>query len=120
MTVTVDSYNLKCKRATDALVLIAKDWEKWSDGTVTLKRRVDAAKGLWSFNLFEHDVSWTSSAAKYLRDMAKSGGTVVLAVNEGDRFSLNSTSCYVVAVSTEFPLTGTQNLRYFSATFREV
>jgi hypothetical protein len=120
MTVTVDSFGLKCQFLSDDVVLIASDWDEWSGGQVTKVRKVYGAKGLWKFNLYETGVSWSSSAAKYLRDKAKLGATVVLAVDEGASFSLNSTTCYVVGVSTSFPLTGTVNKHFFTVTFREV
>jgi hypothetical protein len=104
----------------DDVVLIVADWVEWENGAVAKKRKVYGAKGQWTFSLYEKDVSWASSAAKYLRDKAKTGDTVVLAVDEGARFSLDSTTCYVVGASASFPLTGTVNIHYFSVTFREV
>lgn len=120
MTATVDSFSLKCQFLSDDVVLVASEWNEWSSGSVSKKRMVYGAKGLWKFNLYEPGVSWASSAAKYLRDKAKTGGTVVLAVDEGARFSLDSTTCYVVGASASFPLTGTANVHYFTVTFREV
>lgn len=120
MTVTVDSFTLKCQFLTDDVVLVASDWDEWSNGAVLKTRKVYGAKGLWKFNLHETGVSWAASAAKYLRDKAKTGATVVLAVAEGASFSLDSTPCYVVGVSTSFPLTGTVNKHYFTVSFREV
>jgi len=120
LTVLVDTYSLKSKHLTDDVVLVAADWVEWESGVVAKKRKVYGAKGQWTFSLYESGVSWASSAAKYLRDKAKSGGTVVLAVDEGARFSLNSTTCYVVGASSSFPLTGTVNMHYFTVTFREV
>lgn len=120
MTVTVDSFSLKCQFLADDAVLIASDWDKWSNGSVLKTRKVYGAKGLWKFNLYEKGVAWASSAAKYLRDKAESGDTVSLTVDEGDRFSLAATTCYVVGCQTSFPLTGTSNLHYFTVTFREV
>jgi hypothetical protein len=120
MTVTVDSFSLKCQFLADDVVLVASDWDEWESGAVTKKRMVYGAKGLWKFNLYEKDATWADSAAKYLRDKAKSGGTVVLAVDEGARFSLDSTTCYVVGASTSFSLTGTVNTHYFTVSFREV
>ncbi|MCJ7768056.1 hypothetical protein MUP79_06670 [Candidatus Bathyarchaeota archaeon] len=120
MTVTVDSFDLKCQFLADDVVLIAGDWDEWFSGSATKSRRVYGAKGLWKFNLYETGVSWANSAAKYLRDKAKVGGTVVLAVAEGASFSLDSTTCYVLGCQTSFPLTGTVNKHFFTVTFREV
>jgi len=120
VTVTVDSFALKCQFLSDDAVLIASDWDEWSSGSVLKKRMVYGAKGLWKFSLYESGVSWASSAAKYLRDKARSGGTVCLTVDEGDRFSLSATTCYVLGCQTSFPLTGTANMHYFTVTFREV
>lgn len=120
MTVTVDSFTLKCQFLADDVVLIASDWDKWASGQVTKARKVYGARGLWKFNLYEKGVAWASSAAKYLRDKSKSGGTVSLTVDEGDRFSLAATTCYVLGCQTSFPLTGTVNTHYFTVTFREV
>jgi hypothetical protein len=118
--VTVDSFDLKCQFLADDVVLIASDWDEWSNGSVLKTRKVYGAKGLWKFSLYEVGVSWASSAAKYLRDKAKLGATVVLSADEGARFSLDSTICYVVGASTSFPLTGTVNKHYFTVSFREV
>ena len=120
MTVTVDSFGLKSQFLVDDVVLIAGDWDEWSSGQATKARRVYGAKGLWKFSLYESGVSWASSAAKYLRDKARSGGTVCLTVDEGDRFSLSATTCYVLGCQTSFPLTGTVNKHFFTVTFREV
>jgi hypothetical protein len=120
VTVTVDSFSLKCQFLADDSVLIAADWSQWENGAVAQKRKVYGSKGLWKFNLYESGVSWASSAAKYLRDKAKSGGTVTLTVDEGGRFSLSATTCYVLGCQTSFPLTGTANMHYFTVTFREV
>lgn len=120
MTVAVDAFSLKSKHLADDVVLIAADWVEWENGVVAKKRKVYGAKGQWTFSLYESGVAWASSAAKYLRDKAKSGDTVVLAVDEGARFSLDSTTCYVIGASTSFPLTGTVNKHYFTVTFREV
>jgi len=119
MTATVDAYSLHVKHLSEAVVLIATDWVVWEDGEATKKRKVYGAKGEWSFSLYESGVSWASSAAKYLRDKAKAGGTVTLRVDEGARFSLDSTECYVVGIKTDLGLTGTVNKRFFTATFRE-
>lgn len=120
MTVSIDSFTLKTKMLTDDPIIIASDFPKWVGGQATKKRQVYGAKGVWTFSLFEHGVDYASSAAKYLRDKANSGGTVTLSAAESPRFSLNSTVCYVVKVTTTFPLTGTENIRYFTVTFREV
>lgn len=120
MTVTVDSFTLKCKSLSDEPVIMGSEWTEWSSGQVLKSRQVYGAKGLWKFSLYESAVAWASSAAKYLRDKAKAGGTVTLKVDEGDRFSLDSTTCYVVGCQTNFPLTGKANMHYFSVTFREV
>jgi len=120
MTVTVDSFALKCQFLADDAVLIASEWDKWQDGAVLKTRKVYGAKGLWKFSLYETGVSWASSAAKYLRDKAKAGGTVVLAVAEGSSFSLDSTTCYVLGCQTSFSLTGTVNKHFFAVSFREV
>ncbi|MCJ7559191.1 hypothetical protein MUO79_01055 [Candidatus Bathyarchaeota archaeon] len=120
MTVTVDSFTLKCQFLADDVVLIAGDWDEWSGGQATKARRVYGAKGLWKFSLYETGVSWASSAAKYLRDKAKSGGTVTLTVDEGDKFSLAATTCYVLGCQTSCLQKGGVNIHYFTATFREV
>lgn len=120
MTVSVDSFTLKTKMLTDEPVIIASDFPKWVNNQATKKHMVYGAKGVWVFSLYEHGVDYASSAAKYLRDMAKSGGTVTISASEGARFSLNSTVCYVTKVTSTFPLTGTENIRYFTVTFREV
>lgn len=120
MTVTVDSFTLKCQFLVDDAVLIALDWDEWSSDGVLKKRMVYGARGFWKFNLYEGNVAWASSVAKYLRDKAKAGGTVVLTVAEGGRFSLSATTCHVLGCQTSFPLTGKANIHYFTATFREV
>lgn len=120
MSVTVDSFTLKVQFLSDDVVLFASDWVKWSGGQAVQARQVYGAKGLWKFNLYEQGVSWLNSAAKYLRDKAKSGGTVVLTASMGDVFSLGATTCYVVGCQTSFQLTGTVNKHVFTVTFREV
>jgi hypothetical protein len=118
--VTVDSFGLKCQFLSDDLVLVASDFDEWSAGQVMKTRKVYGAKGVWKLSCFEGNVAWASSAAKYLRDKAESGGTVVLTINWGDRFTLGATTCYVTGIATDLALTGGKNLRHFTVTFREV
>jgi len=120
MTITVDTFTLKSQRLSDGVVLIASDWDEWKNGVVTKKRKVYGAKGQWTLRFFEGNVDWGSSGAKYLRDKAKSGGTVTLTIDQGNRFSLSATSCYVVAYSMDTALVAGKNLRHFTVTFREV
>jgi hypothetical protein len=118
--VTVDSFGLKCQSLSDDTLLIASDFDEWSGGQVLKTRKVYGAKGQWTLRCFEGNVAWASSAAKYLEDKAKSGGTVTLTINQGDRFVLGATVCYVINVATTLALTGGKNLRHFTVTFREV
>jgi hypothetical protein len=118
--VTVDSFSLKCQQLADEAMLIASDFDEWQNGQVMKTRKVYGAKGVWKLSLFEHDVVWAASAAKYLRDKVKSGGTVDLAVDAGGKFTLDSTTCYVLGCQTSLLLKGKVNVHYFTATFREV
>lgn len=120
MTVTVDSFTLKCKRIGENPILIATDYDVWSGNSATKTRKIYGAKQQVALTLFESGVAWASGAAKYLRDLFKSGGTCVLTIDEGDRYSMSATTCYVVGFAGDYPQAGTANIRYFTVTFREV
>jgi len=120
VTITVDAFTLSGQGLSEGVVLIATDYDVWEHGEATKKRKVYGAKGQWTLRFFEGNVDWDSSGAKYLRDKVKSGGTVTLTIDQGNRFSLSATSCYVVAYSMDTALVAGKNLRHFTVTFREV
>ena len=120
MTFTVDTYTLNVTGFSEQSTPEATQWEQWVNGALSLKRFTIGLKRLWSLECVEKDVAWSSSAALYLRNKLQSGDTVTFTVDEGDRYQLPATSCYVVNVQIEMRLVGGQNIRYFTVQLKEV
>jgi hypothetical protein len=119
MTFTIDSYTLNVTDFSEQSQPTASEWDSWENEALALKRFVYGLKRVWSLSCVEKDVAWSSSAALYLRDKLQSGDTVTFTVDEGDLYQLSATSVYVVNVSIEVKLVGSQNIRYFTVQLKE-
>jgi len=119
MTFQIDSYTLNVTDFSESSQPTVSEWFTWENQALALKRFVYGLKRVWSLSCVEKDVAWSSSAALYLRNKLQSGDTVTFTVNEGDRYQLPATSCYVVNVQIEMKLVGGQNIRYFTVQLKE-
>jgi hypothetical protein len=119
MTFTIDSYTLNVTDFSESSQPIGPEWFAWENQALALKRFVYGLKRVWSLSCVEKDVAWANSAALYLRNKLQSGETVTFTVDEGDRYQLSATNCYVVNVQIEMRLVGGQNIRYFTVQLKE-
>jgi hypothetical protein len=119
MTFQIDSYTLNVTDFTEQSQPTASEWFAWENQALALKRFVYGLKRVWSLSCVEKDVAWSNSAALYLRNKLQTGDTVTFTVDEGDRYQLPATSCYVVNVQIEMKLVGGQNIRYFTVQLKE-
>jgi len=119
MTFTIDSYTLNVTDFSEQSQPTASEWHAWENQALALKRFIYGLKRVWQISCVEKDVAWTGSAALYLRNKAQSGEKATFTVDEGDRYQLSATNCYVVSVSIEMRLVGGQNVRYFTVQLKE-
>jgi len=119
MTFQINSYTLNVTEFSESSQPTASEWNAWENQALALKRFVYGLKRVWNLSCVEKDVAWTNSAALYLRNKLQTGETVTFTVDEGDRYQLSATSCYVVSVDTEMKLVGGQNIRYFTVQLKE-
>ncbi|MEM4005926.1 MAG: hypothetical protein QXM43_09910 [Desulfurococcaceae archaeon] len=95
------------------------EWHAWEEGQVVVKRYVYGIKRTWQLKCIEKDIAWSNSAARYLQQKMAAGETVQFSVNDGDRYTLPTTTCHITGLELEIETTGTQNIRQFTITLKE-
>ncbi|MEM2177024.1 MAG: hypothetical protein QXN34_06830 [Archaeoglobaceae archaeon] len=119
MTFTIDNYTLNVTDFGESSEPVGAEWHTWENEKITIKRYVYGIKRTWRLSCIEKNVVWNNSAAKYLQQKMSAGETVSFAVNEGDRFSLPATECYVVSLEIDIKPLGQENIRYFDVVLKE-
>ena len=118
MTVQLGTKTLNCTNITVQSRPQATEWDAFENEEWTIKRKVWGLKRVWRLDCYEKDVTWSNSAAKYLREQAEAGNTLTLSIDEGDRYNTSAT-VHVLSVDLRIGITGTQNIRQFSVLVRE-
>ncbi|MEM1552889.1 MAG: hypothetical protein QXH03_09530, partial [Candidatus Bathyarchaeia archaeon] len=88
--------------------------------TLTRKKFVYGQKRVWRLDCLEKGVAWAESAAKYLMEQAAQGNVLAFSADFGDRYSVSNVNVVVEKVSVSMEQVGTQNVRRFTVTLKEV